>query len=75
MDSLKFHVLYEARYEYEDVVTSNDNILKIVPYDGDNQELLEENVDTEPKGYKTRYKDMFGNIVYRIKVIEPHISN
>jgi len=46
MDSLKFHVLYEAKYEYEDVVTSNDNTLKIVPYDGDNQELLEENVDT-----------------------------
>ena len=74
MDSLKFHVFYEAKYEYEDVVTSNDNTLKIVPYDGDNQAVIEEKVDTEPKGYKTRYKDMFGNTVYRIKVIEPHYS-
>ncbi|BDC18696.1 transglutaminase family protein [Acidianus sp. HS-5] len=74
MDSLKFRVVYEAKYEYEDVVTSNDNTLKIVPYDGDNQEVIKEIVDTEPKGYKTSYKDMFGNTVYRLKVIEPHYS-
>ncbi|MEJ2776214.1 transglutaminase family protein [Sulfolobaceae archaeon RB850M] len=71
---MKYKVFYEARYEYEDVVTSNDNTLKIVPYDGDNQIVLEEKVETEPNGYMTRYKDLFGNTVYRIKVIEPHYS-
>ena len=71
---MKYWVFYEARYEYEDVVISNDNTLKIVPYDGDNQEVLEEKVETEPKGYVTRYKDFLGNTVYRIKVIDPHYS-
>lgn len=74
MDIINYEVFYEARYEYEDVVTSNDNTLKIVPYDGENQTVLEERVETEPEGYLTKYKDILGNTVYRVKIIKPHYS-
>ncbi|BCU71607.1 transglutaminase family protein [Stygiolobus caldivivus] len=74
MDIVNYEVFYEARYEYEDVVTTNDNTLKVVPYDGDNQVVIEEKVETEPAGYVTKYRDILGNSVYRVKIIEPHYS-
>ncbi|AOL16635.1 transglutaminase [Sulfolobus sp. A20] len=72
MGSLKYKVFYQAEYEYEDVVILNDNTLRIVPYDGDNQRVIEEILETEPKGYIIRFKDNFGNIVYREKILDPH---
>ncbi|AWR96733.1 transglutaminase family protein [Acidianus sulfidivorans JP7] len=75
MDNLiRYKVFYEAKYEYEDVVTSNDNTLRITPYNGDNQKVIFEKVYSEPRGYLFSFKDIFGNTVYRIKVIEPHYS-
>jgi transglutaminase-like putative cysteine protease len=72
MGSVKYEVFYQSKYEYEDVVLLNDNTLKIVPYDGDNQHVIEERVETEPKGYIVKFKDNFGNTVYRIKILDPH---
>ncbi|ARM75198.1 transglutaminase family protein [Acidianus manzaensis] len=74
MENLRYRVFYEAKYEYEDVVTSNDNTLRITPYNGENQKVITEKVYSEPKGYSFSFKDIFGNTVYRIKVIEPHYS-
>lgn len=69
---MDYRVIYRTVYEYEADVVMNDNTLKIVPYDGDNQLLMSHEVDSLPKGYKTSYRDIFHNIVYRIKITEPH---
>jgi len=72
MGGVTYGVFYQAKYEYEDVVMLNDNTLKIVPYDGDNQHVIEEKLDTEPKGYSVKFKDNFGNTVYRVKILDHH---
>ncbi|AAK41545.1 transglutaminase family protein [Saccharolobus solfataricus] len=69
---MDYKVEYISIYEYEADVISNENTLKIVPYNGDNQVLISHEVGTIPNGYKTSYVDIFGNIVYKIKVQELH---
>ncbi|BFH74651.1 transglutaminase family protein [Sulfurisphaera javensis] len=69
---MDYRVSYVSVYEYEADVILNENTLKIVPYDGDNQILLKHEVGTIPKGYMTFYRDIFHNIVYKVKVTEPH---
>lgn len=65
-------VSYVSIYEYEADVILNENTLKIAPYDGDNQVLIKHEVKTSPRGYMTFYRDIFNNIVYKIKITEPH---
>ncbi len=74
MGVVKYSTFYEAVYEYEDVVTLNDNVLRVVPYNGDNQRVLEESLSTTPKGYVDKFRDRFGNTIYHVKVMEPHTS-
>ncbi|AWS00360.1 transglutaminase family protein [Metallosphaera hakonensis] len=69
---MDYKVTYTSIYEYETDVILNDDTLKIVPYDGDNQILLDHEVGSVPEGYKTFYRDIFGNIVYKVKVEESH---
>ncbi|BFI76975.1 transglutaminase domain-containing protein [Sulfurisphaera ohwakuensis] len=69
---MDYRVSYLSVYEYEADVVLNENILKIVPYDGDNQVLLKSEVGTIPRGYMTSYRDIFHNIVYKVKITEPH---
>ncbi|MCG3109588.1 hypothetical protein L3N51_01883 [Metallosphaera sp. J1] len=69
---MDYRVVYRSIYEYEADVIVNENTTRIVPYDGDNQRLLEHKVDSIPQGYKTYFRDIFDNIVYRIKVTEVH---
>ncbi|WP_338602534.1 transglutaminase family protein [Sulfolobus tengchongensis] len=69
---MDYTVSYTSIYEYETDVILNENMLKIVPYDGDNQLLLYHEIGTIPNGYKTSYRDIFGNIVYKVKIQEVH---
>ena len=69
---MDYRVKYISIYEYEADVILNENTLKIVPYDGDNQLLVKYEVNTVPKGYMTSYRDIFNNIVFKVKITEPH---
>ncbi len=69
---MDYEVIYRSVYEYEADVIVNENTCRIVPYDGDNQRLLKHEVDSIPQGYKTYFRDIFDNIVYKIKVTEVH---
>ncbi|NON61197.1 transglutaminase family protein [Acidianus sp. RZ1] len=71
---MDYSIEYNSLYEYEEEVVVNENILRVVPYDGDNQKVKQSLVFTEPKGYMTSFTDMFGNKVYRSKILEPHRS-
>ena len=66
------HYAYVARYTYSDVVVQNDNFLRLSAYTDARQRAESYDVLTNPVGRKVCYSDRLGNVVHRVRVIEPH---
>ena len=66
------HYAYVARYTYSDVVVQNDNFLRLSAYTDVRQRAESYDVLTNPVGKKVCYTDRLGNVVHRVRVIEPH---
>ena len=66
------HYAYVARYTYSDVVVQNDNFLRLSAYTDARQTAESYDVLTNPVGRKVCYSDRLGNVVHRVRVIEPH---
>ena len=66
------HYAYVARYTYSDIVVQNDNFLRLSAYTDVRQRAESYDVFTSPVGRKVCYSDRLGNVVHRVRVIEPH---
>lgn len=49
--------MYRTHYTYSGIVSLNDNILRVTPYNGGNQKVISEILEMEPRPYPTRFKD------------------
>lgn len=68
-------VEYDVSYSYDNIVTVNDNVLRVFPCTEYWQTPIDENVSVQPNGKIIYYTDRFGNKSARIKIIEPHYSS
>ena len=64
--------LYAARYGYSDQVLHNDNQLRIFPCADAVQEPLDQQLWTRPEGSSVEYRDRFGNLVRRVRIVAQH---
>ena len=65
-------VEYYVSYTYGDLVTVNDNVLRVFPSEYFWQKPIDEKVTIEPKGKIVYYNDRFGNRSARVRITEPH---
>ncbi len=65
-------VEYLAIYEYDAVVTVNDNKLRVFPRHEEWQEPLRDTVETKPPGRVIFFYDRYGNKVARVSIRTPH---
>ena len=63
---------YAARYVYSEVVTQNDNLLRISAYNDTYQTSLMSAVTTEPRSAPRQFIDGFGNSTHHVRLISPH---
>ena len=63
---------YAAKYIYTDIVSQNDNLLRVSPYRDAYQTPLVSEVATEPRSTLTQFADSFGNSAHRSRLTEPH---
>lgn len=69
---MKVSIEYDVNYSYEDVVTINDNILRVFPSREFWQTPVHEEVLIEPNGKIIYFTDRFGNKNARIKISGSH---
>lgn len=74
-DVLKISVEYDVSYSYDNIVTINDNVLRVFPSKEFWQTPIDEQVTITPTGKELYYNDRFGNRNLRIKITEPHYSS
>ena len=65
-------LVYTSVYEYDDIVTLNDNTIRAFPRREPWQEPLESRLETEPPGRVWYYRDRYGNPVARVRITVPH---
>ena len=65
-------VSVEYYVSYGDLVTVNDNVLRVFPSEYFWQKPIDEKVTIEPKGKIVYYNDRFGNRSARVRITEPH---
>ncbi len=63
---------YAARYIYTDIVTQNNNLLRVSAYRDAYQTPLASEVATEPRSAPTQFVDGFGNSTHYARMTEPH---
>ncbi len=63
---------YAARYVYTDVVTQNDNLLRVSAYSDAYQTPLMSAVATEPRSAPRQFIDSFGNSTHHARLVSPH---
>ncbi len=63
---------YTAVYEYDSLVTVNDNKLRVFPREEYWQEPVKDLLETEPPGRVVFFRDRFGNRVARVRITVPH---
>jgi len=71
---LKVSVEYDVSYSYDNLVTVNDNVLRVFPSTEFWQKPIDEQVSIQPNGKTIYYTDRFGNKNARIKITEPHYA-
>jgi len=69
---MKVSIEYDVIYNYDDVVTVNDNILRVFPSQEFWQKPVHEDVSIEPNGKIIYFTDRFGNKNARIKMTYAH---
>jgi len=72
---MQVSVEYDVRYSYDNLVTVNDNILRVFPSREFWQKPIDENVTIEPNGKIIYYHDRFGNRIARIKITDAHYAS
>ncbi|MEM2899429.1 MAG: transglutaminase family protein [Thermoplasmata archaeon] len=69
-------MLYKAEdvttFTYSSKVVKSSNVLHKMPVSASNQKLIKYTLRTDPEGFKTNYKDRFGNPTVKFDVLEPH---
>jgi transglutaminase-like putative cysteine protease len=71
---LRVSVEYDVSYSYDNLVTVNDNILRVFPSTEFWQKPVDEQVSIQPNGKIIYYTDRFGNKNARVKITEPHYA-
>ncbi|NJK77984.1 MAG: hypothetical protein HC944_03615 [Nanoarchaeota archaeon] len=69
---MKVLVEYDVIYSYDNVVTVNDNVLRVFPSTEFWQKPLDTKITIEPTGKIIHYTDRFGNKNARIKMTDSH---
>lgn len=68
----RYRIVHKTAFRYSDTVGASYNEARMLPSLGDNQMVLSERVEVEPKSTFHEYTDYFGTRVVMFEVLEPH---
>jgi transglutaminase-like putative cysteine protease len=68
----RYRIVHKTAFRYSDIVGASYNEARMLPSLGDNQMVLSEKLEVEPKSSFHEYIDYFGTRVVMFEVLEPH---
>lgn len=70
-----YDIFHETVFDYQGTVTFSHNIARLKPKEGEDQTLLDFQLDVEPNASEIHvFSDMFGNINHHLLLREPHTA-